>query len=69
MKTKPALNFLRLLGQLSFIASQDEDLGEFIIMQIDNLAKDLERRINPQVKGKPADLYNLKQYNKKGARL
>ena len=59
MKTKPALNFLRLLGQLSFIASQDEDLGEFIIMQIDNLAKDLEVS-NTQVKGKPADLYNLK---------
>lgn len=63
METKPDLNFLKILGQLSFIASQSEDLGEFIIMQIDNLAKDLEKRINPQVKGKPADLYNLKQYN------
>ncbi len=60
MKTKPDLNFLRLLGQLSFIASQSEDLGEFIIMQIDNLAKDLEKRINPPVCLLPADLYNLK---------
>ena len=63
MKTKPALNFLRLLGQLSFIASQDEVLAESIIMQIDNLNNNLQKRLNSQVKGKQADLCNLKQYN------